>query len=185
VSDPTAASNETATAVQSALDAAHQEREALAQRLEEVDQLIANLQQAADGGPGAPTRQQRQRTARSGRKRSTKKAAGKQGQRKQTTKTSKKTTTAGTQARRKTTGGARRGRPPAGEVGRTDRMVKLIAEADQPLSTGEVRSRLQQYEPEVTSKLVSASLSYAQRKGRIQRSADGRWAAASGAVGTA
>lgn len=80
-------------------------------------------------------------------------------------------------AGRKTTTG-RRGRPPTGEVSRSDRVVQVVAESDQPLTTGEVRSRLQRYEPEVSSKLVSASLSYAQRRGRVRRNTDNRWVAA-------
>jgi hypothetical protein len=64
-------------------------------------------------------------------------------------------------------------------MGRTDRVVQIIAEADRPLTTGDVRSKLSEHEPDVTSKLVSASLSYAQRKERIRKSTDGRWVPAS------
>jgi hypothetical protein len=56
-------------------------------------------------------------------------------------------------------------------------VVELIQKADRPLTTGEVRAHLLEHEPAVTSKLVSASLSYAQRKGRIRKTNDGRWVA--------
>lgn len=158
--DSTAAREGTTSAVQSALDAAYREREEVVRRLEEVDQLIPRLQRVVDGHVGTVGQRSTKRTARthtatnSGKK--TTKAAG------------PKTTT------------ARRGRPPAGEVSRSDRVVQVVAESDQPLSTGEVRSRLQQYEPGVSSKLVSASLSYAQRRGGIRRNEDNRWVAAAG-----
>lgn len=158
--DSTAAREGTTSAVQSALDAAYRERDQVVRRLEEVDQLIPRLQRVVDGH--AETAHQRSTTSTA---------------RKQTaTKSGKKTTKAG--GRQRTT--ARRGRPPAGEVSRSDRVVHIVAESDQPLTTGEVRALLQHYEPEVSSKLVSASLSYAQRRGRIRRNADNRWVAAAG-----
>lgn len=157
--DSTAAREGTTSAVQSALDAAYRERDEVIRRLEEVDQLIPTLERVVDGHAGTGGRRSTKRTAR----KQTATASG----RKATTKS----------AGRKTT---RRGRPPAGEVSRSDRVVQIVAESDQPLTTGEVRSRLQQYEPDVSSKLVSASLSYAQRRGRIQRTNDNRWVSASG-----
>lgn len=62
-------------------------------------------------------------------------------------------------------------------MSRSDRVVQVVAESNEPLTTGEVRSRLQQYEPDVSSKLASASLSYAQRKGNIRKTENGRWVA--------
>lgn len=208
--DPAAAATDTATALRSALDAAYRERQALSQRLDEVDQLITDLSQAAEGSADASTRPQR--SGQSGRARGTKAAtkkaaAGKSAAKKATGKktTAKKATTkkstakksaakkaSGTRSQGKATtkrAGKRTARKSTGrstgggqDVGRTDRVVQLIAEAASPLTTGEVRSRLLQHEPAVTSKLVSASLSYAQRKGRIRKSSDGRWIAASGAT---
>lgn len=190
--DPAAASTDTESALRSALEAAYREREALTQRLDEVDQLIADLSQAAEGSGEAPTRQQRS-TRQAGRKsaatastksatkaaKGTKKGAksakksgkksAKRAQRKATTKRAAKRPTGTSTAQRGTSGGE--------GIGRTDRVVYLIAGASEPLSTGEVRTQLSEYEPGVTSKLVSASLSYAERKGRIRRTDDGRWVA--------
>lgn len=178
--DPAAAATDTESALRSALDAAYRERESLTQRIDEVDQLIADLSQAAEGSGEAPTRQARA-TRQTGRKSSTKatatkgtkksakksgKKSAKRGQRKATTKRAAKRASTG---RRSTSGG--------NGIGRTDRVVYLIADAAEPLSTGEVRTQLSEYEPGVTSKLVSASLSYAERKGRIRRVDDGRWVA--------
>ncbi len=185
--DPAAAATDTESALRSALDAAYRERESLTQRLDEVDQLIADLSQAAEGSGEAPTRQRRAprpasrtgtktaakkgtkksgaKTAKKGTKASGRKSA-KRAQRKATTKRAAKRATGASTTRRGSGGDG---------IGRTDRVVYLIAGADQPLSTGEVRSQLSNYEPDVTSKLVSASLSYAERKGRIRRTEDGRW----------
>lgn len=162
--DSAAAREGTTSAVQSALDAAYREREEVVQRLEEVDRLIPRLERVVGDRVGTGSQRSTKRTARkqtatSSRKKTTKKAAGRKAP-------------------------ARRGRPPAGEVSRSDRVVQVIAESDQPLATGEVRSRLQQYEPEVSSKLVSASLSYAQRRGRIRRTDDSRWVSASSEAGS-
>lgn len=155
--DSTAAREGTTSAVQSALDAAYRERDEVIRRLEEVDQLIPKLERVVDGPAGTGGRRSTKRTPR-----------------KQTA------TTSGKKAATKSAGRKpRRGRPPAGEVSRSDRVVQIVAESDQPLTTGEVRSRLQQYEPEVSSKLVSASLSYAQRRGRIRRTNDNRWVSVS------
>ncbi len=159
--DSTAAREGTTSAVQSALDAAYREREEVVRRLEEIDRLIPRLERVVDGHAGTAGQRSTKRTAR-----------------KQTATTSGKKTTKKAAGRKTTT--ARRGRPPAGEVSRSDRVVQVVAESEQPLTTGEVRSRLQQYEPEVSSKLVSASLSYAQRRGRIRRTDDSRWVAAAG-----
>lgn len=200
--DPTAAAANTETALRSALNAANREREALAQRLDEVDQLIDDLSQAAEGSGEAPTRQAGsvQRTgrkgttkaaAKKGTKRGAKKGAAKgaakgakkgakksakRAQRKAATKGAAKRATSTTTARRRTSGGE--------GMGRTDRVVQLIAGASQPVSTGEVRTQLSDYEPGVTSKLVSASLSYAERKGRIRRTDDGRWVAVTSSSGS-
>lgn len=196
--DPTAAAANTETALRSALNAANREREALAQRLDEVDQLIDDLSQAAEGSGEAPTRQAGsvQRTgrkgttkaaAKKGTKRGAKKGAAKgatkgakksakRAQRKAATKGAAKRATTTTTARRRTSGGE--------GMGRTDRVVQLIAGASQPVSTGEVRTQLSDYEPGVTSKLVSASLSYAERKGRIRRTDDGRWVAVTSSSGS-
>lgn len=182
--DPAAAATDTESALRSALDAAYRERESLTQRLDEVDQLIADLSQAAEGSGEAPTqRRSAQPAGRTSTTKATKKAAkrsaakkgakkggkksAKRAQRKATTKRAAKRA-AGTSTRRRSASGG-------DGIGRTDRVVYLIAGADQPLSTGEVRSQLSNYEPDVTSKLVSASLSYAERKGRIRRTDDGRW----------
>lgn len=187
--DPAAAATDTESALRSALDAAHRERESLTQRLDEVDQLIADLSQAAEGSGEAPTSQRRspRRAGRTG----TTKAAAKKGTKKSAAKAAKKGTKASgkksaKRAQRKAatkraakratgTSTTRRGASGGDGIGRTDRVVYLIAGADQPLSTGEVRAQLSNYEPDVTSKLVSASLSYAERKGRIRRTDDGRW----------
>lgn len=182
--DPAAAATDTESALRSALDAAYRERESLTQRLDEVDQLIADLSQAAEGSGEAPTQRRSaspagrtgttKTTAKKGAKKSAKKGAkkgakksAKRAQRKAATKRAAKRA-AGTSTRRRSASGG-------DGIGRTDRVVYLIAGADQPLSTGEVRSQLSNYEPDVTSKLVSASLSYAERKGRIRRTDDGRW----------
>lgn len=187
--DPAAAATDTESALRSALEAAYRERESLTQRLDEVDQLIADLSQAAEGSGQAPTQRSSARSAgrkgttkaatKAATKRETKTSAAKKGakksgkksakraQRKATTKRAAQGAT-GTSSRRRSAGGG-------DGIGRTDRVVYLIAGANQPLSTGEVRSQLSNYEPDVTSKLVSASLSYAERKGRIRRTDDGRW----------
>lgn len=216
--DPAAAATDTATALRSALDAAYRERQALSDRLDEVDQLIDDLSQAAESSAEAPTGSSANRA--SGRSRTTKSAARKATTKKTTRRSASKKASAkkagakkagarktsakkagakkagakkasakkaargsaskatakrtGKQTARKSTGSTRG----SGDVGRTDRVVQLIAEADRPLTTGEVRSLLLQHEPAVTSKLVSASLSYAERKGRIRKSNDGRWVAA-------
>lgn len=190
--DPTAASTDTASALQSALDAAYREREALSQRLEEVERLIEDLSQAAGGSSAAARRSQRT-TQRPTTRRTTKKAAGKgaqktvkKGQRRTTTKGQRKSATSQRKATstgqrkattKKATKGTTRKRTAGGgqEIGRTDRVVQIIADADRPLTTGDVRAKLSEHEPGVTSKLVSASLSYAQRKGRIRKGNDGRW----------
>ncbi|PSO46837.1 MAG: hypothetical protein BRC32_06050 [Actinobacteria bacterium QS_8_72_14] len=212
--DPAAASNDTATALRSALDAAYRERQALTERLDEIDQLIDDLSQAGEGTAQAPTRHSgatqaagRAQPSTAGAKKTTrkksatktasakkasakkagakksgaKKAGAKKASAKKTgvKKTGAKAATpgratkaSGTPTSRKTTGSA------AGqEVGRIDRVVELIQKTDRPLTTGEVRAHLLEHEPAVTSKLVSASLSYAQRKGRIRKTNDGRWVA--------
>lgn len=181
--DPAAAATDTESALRSALDAAYRERESLTQRIDEVDQLIADLSQAAEGSGEAPTRQARA-TGQTGRKSSTKatakkgtKKSAKKGTKKSAKRAQRKATTkrAAKRAARTSTG---RGRGSGGNgIGRTDRVVYLIADASEPLSTGEVRAQLSEYEPGVSSKLVSASLSYAERKGRIRRVDDGRWVA--------
>ena len=212
--DPAAASNDTATALRSALDAAYRERQALTERLDEIDQLIDDLSQAGEGTAQAPTRHSGATQAAgraqpttagakktTGKKSATKTASAKKASAKKTgakksgakksgakkagakkasaKKTGAKTATlgratkaSGTPTSRKTTGSAARQ-----EVGRIDRVVELIQKADRPLTTGEVRAHLLEHEPAVTSKLVSASLSYAQRKGRIRKTNDGRWVA--------
>jgi len=217
--DPAAASNDTATALRSALDAAYRERQALTERLDEIDQLIDDLSQAGEGTAQAPTRHSGATQAAgraqpttagakktTGKKSATKTASAKKAGAKKTgaKKASAKKTGAkkagakkasakkagvkksgakaatpgratkasGTPTSRKTTGSAARQ-----EVGRIDRVVELIQKADRPLTTGEVRAHLLEHEPAVTSKLVSASLSYAQRKGRIRKTNDGRWVA--------
>lgn len=172
----------TTSAVQSALDAAQRERDEIVQRRDEVDQLIARLQQIVDGHAGTgtdprpATRTSRTPPATTWSKKAGKKTtAAEQAAATASTQTATKKTSANKAGR--TTSPARRGRPPAGEVSRSDRLVQVIAESDQPLTTGEVRSRLQHDEPQVSSKVVSASLSYAQRKGRIRRTDDRRWMA--------
>lgn len=178
----TAARRGTTSAVQSALDAAQRERDEIVQRRDEIDQLIAWLQQIVNGHAG--TESARRSAKRTGRKAPAttsskttgkKTAAAKQASATASTQTSPKKTPANKAGR--TTSPARRGRPPASEVSRSDRLVQVIAESDQPLTTAEVRSRLQHYEPQVSSKVVSASLSYAHRKGRIRRTDDRRWMA--------
>lgn len=182
----TAASRGTTSAVQSALDAAQRERDELVQRRDEVDQLIARLQPVVEGHAGTDTaRRSAKRTGRTppattlsktSRKKTGKNtAAAKPASATASTQTSSKKTSANKAGR--TTSPARRGRNPASEVSRSDRLVQVIAESDQPLTTAEVRSRLQHDEPQVSSKVVSASLSYAQRKGRIRRTDDRRWMA--------
>lgn len=181
--DPAAAATDTESALRSALEAAYRERESLTQRIDEVDQLIADLSQAAEGSGQAPTRQARA-TRQTGRKSSTRaattkgtKKSAKKGGKKSAKRAQRKATTkrAAKRSARTSTG---RGSPGGeGGMGRTDRVVYLIADAAEPLSTGEVRAQLSEYEPGVTSKLVSASLSYAERKGRIRRVDDGRWVA--------
>lgn len=190
--DPAAAATDTESALRSALDAAYRERESLTQRLDEVDQLIADLSQAAEGSGEAPARQRRSRrsTGRTGAtkaaaKKGTKKGAAKAAKaakkgtkasgKKSAKRAQRKATTKRAAKRATGTSTTRRGAGDGGGIGRTDRVVYLIAGADQPLSTGEVRAQLSNYEPDVTSKLVSASLSYAERKGRIRRTDDGRW----------
>lgn len=184
--DPAAAATDTESALRSALDAAYRERESLTQRLDEVDQLIADLGQAAEGSGEAPTHQRRSTqsagrtgTTKAAGKKGTKKSAAKKGAKKSGKKSAKraqrKATTKRAAKRATGTSTSRRGASGGDGIGRTDRVVYLIAGADQPLSTGEVRSQLSNYEPDVTSKLVSASLSYAERKGRIRRTDDGRW----------
>lgn len=158
--------------MQSALDAAHRERDEVARRLDHVDHLIARLQQAVDNGAGTATDKQPAEPA--GQKQAAKRS-GKRTAPKTTKQGSTKEGSAKT-AGRKTPAG-RRGRPPAGEVSRSDRVVQVVAESEEPLTTGEVRWRLQQYEPDVSSKLASASLSYAQRKGAIRKTDSGRWVA--------
>jgi hypothetical protein len=191
--DPTAASTDTASALQSALDAAYREREALSQRLDEVDRLIADLSQAAEGSSAAASRSprttQRPSAARTGTtKKTTRKSAKKgvtKGQRRKATTTGQRKAATTSQRKAAAKKGAERSaaRKQSGgtgqEMGRTDRVVQIIAEADRPLTTGDVRSKLSEHEPDVTSKLVSASLSYAQRKERIRKSTDGRWVPAS------
>lgn len=183
--DPAAAATDTESALRSALEAAYRERESLTQRLDEVDQLIADLSQAAEGSGQAPTQRRSARSA--GRKGTTKavakkgakKSAAKKGTKKSGKKSAKRAQRKATTkraAKRATGTSTRRPSASGGDgIGRTDRVVYLIAGANQPLSTGEVRSQLSNYEPDVTSKLVSASLSYAERKGRIRRTDDGRW----------
>lgn len=185
--DPAATASDTESALRSALDAAYRERESLTQRLDEVDQLIADLSQVAEGSGQTPTRQRRSPRP-TGRTRTTK-AATKKGTKKSAAKAAKKGTKASAKksakraqrkattkrAAKRATGTTRRGASGGDGIGRTDRVVYLIAGSDQPLSTGEVRAQLSNYEPDVTSKLVSASLSYAERKGRIRRTDDGRW----------
>lgn len=182
--DPAAAATDTESALRSALEAAYREREALTQRLDEVDQLIADLSQAAEGSGEAPTRQQ-SAARQAGRKRTTKAAATKGAKKgakkagKKSAKRAQRTATTKRAAKRAGRASTTQGGASGGDgIGRTDRVVRLIADADEPLSTGDVRSRLSEYEPGVTSKLVSASLSYAERKGRIRRNDDGRWVAA-------
>lgn len=182
--DPAAAATDTESALRSALEAAYRERESLTQRLDEVDQLIADLSQAAEGSGEAPTQQRSAQSAgRTGTtkaaKKGTKKSAAKKGTKrsgKKSAKRAQRKATTKRAAKRSTGTSTRRRSASSGDgIGRTDRVVYLIAGADQPLSTGEVRSQLSNYEPDVTSKLVSASLSYAERKGRIRRTDDGRW----------
>lgn len=151
------AAADTSKALNEALDAARRERETLAQRLAAVDDLIASLAAAAQHeGSGAG------RSSGSARK-ATRKKAGK--------KTTRKRSSA------KKSGGKPRTRKRQ-ETGRTDRVIDIVTTSKAPLSTGEVRSKLSSAEPDVSSKLVSAALSYAQKKGRIKRASDGRWVGA-------
>lgn len=171
--DPAAAAAETTSALRSALDAARHERQALAERIDEVDQLIADLAQAAQNSAEAP---QRQRSAgkRTGRKATGTRSTRKQAAKKAGKKSSRRAATR--QGRKATTRGSSQTRQ---EPGRTDRVVALVDEADGPLTTAEVRSRLASHEPDVSSQVVSASLSYARRKGRITKTDDGRWTSTS------
>jgi hypothetical protein len=158
---------DTTQALQAALDAARQEREELADRLATVDQLVADLSDAVGaGGRTAP--------ARRGRKAATKRAGRKAAAKRATRKRAGKRTTRKAAGRKRTTrrAGKRQG------AGRTDRVVEIVTGSARPLSTGDVRARLAQEEPQVSSKLVSAALTYAQRKGRIKRADGGRWTGA-------
>lgn len=172
--DPAAAAVDTTKALQSALDAAQRERQVLTERIDEIDQLIADLSQAAEHSAHAPERQ-RSAGKRTGRKAATKSAA-KSAAKKSAKRGQRKSTASGTTKRstRKTTSGGSK-RQPRQQPGRTDRVVDLVTKAKEPLSTGEVRAQLTKHEPDVSSQVVSASLAYAQRKGRIRRTDDGRW----------
>jgi hypothetical protein len=154
--------NDTTKALRAALNAARQEREELSERLTKVEQLITDLSVVLDSGAAAPSASRTRRPGRKAtRKRAGRKTAAKRQTRKQTTRKAAKRSAAK--------------RQPAG---RTDRVVEIVNRAGQPMSTGDVRSRLSDTEPQVSSKLVSAALSYAQRKGRIGKTDDGRWTAA-------
>lgn len=160
---------DTTQALRSALEAARRERDALTERLATVDQLIADLDSAVSGGATAPAGKRAGRKAagkRAGRKTSAKRATRKSAAKRRGKKATSKAST------RKRTARKRQG------PGRTDRVVEIVSSAGQPLTTGDVRARLQQEEPKVSSKLVSAALTYAQRKGRIGKTDDGRWSAA-------
>lgn len=149
-------SEQTMKALQSALQAARRERAAITDRLAEVDELIDRLAQVAGNGATSPQAARggpRPRSAAS-RRRVSEQGAGRTG---------------GRAYRRRQHGS-----------GRTDRIVELVAGAEHPLTTGEVRARLRRHEPDVTSQLVSASLAYAERKGRVRRTDDRRWIAGSG-----
>jgi hypothetical protein len=174
---------DTTQALRAALEAARRERDALTERISTVDQLIADLDAVIDGAGAGPARGRRtgKRTTRkaSTAKRSSKKAAGKRSTKKATAKRAGRKATAkrGTRkgASRKATGKRAGRRPRRQAAGRTDRVVEIVRSASEPLSTGDVRSRLSQAEPDVSSKLVSAALTYAQRKGRVRRADGGRW----------
>jgi hypothetical protein len=162
--EPANAAADTTEALQAALDAARRERETLAERLSTVERVIADLNHAVQGGArGGAGRRAGRKAAKKG---ATRKGAAKRGARKQTARKSART---GKRATRRP--GRRR------RAGRTDRVVEIVTASREPLTTGEVRSQLAGEEPDVSSKLVSAALTYAQRKGRIDKSQDGRWKA--------
>lgn len=162
--EPTDAAADTTKALEAALEAAYREQEALTRRLETVEQLIDHLSRTAT--ESATVRPAAEPARSRGGKRSAAGAARKRTGRKASAK------------RARTRSAKRSGRGRARQApGRTDRVVEIVNGADQPLSTGEVRAQLAQEEPEVSSKLVSAALTYAARKGRVRRH-DGRWVGA-------
>lgn len=167
-----AAADDTGRAVGSALEAARRERDALASRLEELDSLIEQLEQvsaAGGGGAGGATRKRTRKQSKATKK-SSKKSAAK--------KATRGRKAGGRKAGAKKAGGRKRSSRSAGQgEGRTDRIVDIITKANEPLTTGQVRAQLAVEEPDVTSQLVSASLAYARRKGRLTRTDDGRWSA--------
>jgi hypothetical protein len=173
--EPRDAAASTSKALEAALDAAQREREFLSQRLETVDRLIDDLSQTLSGsGDSQPSG--RSATKRAGGRRAASKRTGRKraaGTRKTTAKTSGKKATRKASTRKQAGGRARQRQAP----GRTDRVIEIVNSADQPLSTGDVRAKLAETEPEVSSKLVSAALTYAARKGRIRKD-NGRWAGA-------
>jgi hypothetical protein len=157
--EPTDAAADTTKALEAALEAAYREREALTRRLETVEQLIDHLMRTAAESAAQPGAGGRggTRTSRGASKRTARKAGAK--------RTGRKTA--------KRAGRGRRRQAP----GRTERVIEIVSTASEPLTTGDVRARLANEEPDVSSKLVSAALTYAARKGRIGRQ-DGHWVGA-------
>lgn len=179
--EPNQAMSDTHQALQQALETAHREREALVARLDAVDRLIEDLGTAVGSPSRAARTQPATRKAAGAKKAAAKKKAGgkraggkRAGGKRATAKraTSKRTDGKRTAAKR---GGRRRQQAGAG---RTDRAVEILRDAGQPMSTGEVRARLAEHEPDPSSKLVSAALAYAHRKGWVRKTANGRWTAA-------